>query len=212
MTGHGATTRRALCGRAKSQGVVALFDDERFFGPFRSVFDPTEGRPPAPIETYLQVMFEVPLLPRLRTDHHMADHKTVDHELVAVLDELITAIQETKQFVWATTSEHRVVLGELRTFLISQAMVFSEAEERIGGRDPSLVSPTGRPLRNLRAEAGGDDGALLALVIGHLAGIAADVRSRSARVVGATEQQLFDALADGIDDRLHRLSGTSRKL
>ena len=111
----------------------------------------------------------------------MADHKTVDHELVAVLDELITAIQETKQFVWATTSEHRVVLGELRTFLISQAMVFSEAEERIGGRDPSLVSPTGRPLRNLRAEAGGDDGALLALVIGHLAGIAADVRSRSAR-------------------------------
>ena len=78
-------------------------------------------------------------------------------------------------------------------------------------RDPSLVSPTGRPLRNLRAEAGGDDGALFVLVMGHLAGIAADVRSRSARVVGTTSQQLFDALADGIDDRLRRLSGVSQQ-
>ncbi|MGH3851572.1 MAG: hypothetical protein ACRDRT_18090 [Pseudonocardiaceae bacterium] len=139
----------------------------------------------------------------------MTEDDAVDHELVTVLDELITAIQETKQVVWAATAEHRVALAELRTFLISQAMEFSAAEERIGGRDASLVSPTGRPLRNLRAEAGGDDGALLELVVGHLTAIAADVRSRSARVVGATEQDLFDALADGMDDRLRRLSGGS---
>ena len=139
----------------------------------------------------------------------MTDDETVDHELVAVLDELITAVQETKQAVWASSDEHRVALGDLRTFLIGQAMVFSEAEERIGGDSSSLVSPTGRPLRNLRAEAGGDDGALLELVIGHLAGIVADVRSRAARIGGAAERQLFDTLADGMDDRLRRLSSGS---
>src|SRR3954452_22021553 len=35
----------------------ALLDDERFFGPFRSFFDPSEGRPSIPIETYLRLMF-----------------------------------------------------------------------------------------------------------------------------------------------------------
>jgi len=34
-----------------------MLDDERFFGPFRSFFDPTEGRPSIPIETYLRMMF-----------------------------------------------------------------------------------------------------------------------------------------------------------
>ena len=37
--------------------VDALLDDERFFGPFRAFFDPTEGRPSIPIETYLRLMF-----------------------------------------------------------------------------------------------------------------------------------------------------------
>jgi IS5 family transposase len=37
--------------------VDALLDDERFFGPFRPFFDPTEGRPSIPIETYLRLMF-----------------------------------------------------------------------------------------------------------------------------------------------------------
>ena len=37
--------------------VDRLLDDERFFGPFRSFFDPTEGRPSIPIETYLRLMF-----------------------------------------------------------------------------------------------------------------------------------------------------------
>jgi IS5 family transposase len=37
--------------------VDSLLDDERFFGPFRSVFDPSEGRPSIPAETYLRLMF-----------------------------------------------------------------------------------------------------------------------------------------------------------
>jgi IS5 family transposase len=37
--------------------VDRLLDDERFFGPFRAFFDPTEGRPSIPIETYLRLMF-----------------------------------------------------------------------------------------------------------------------------------------------------------
>ncbi len=37
--------------------IDALLDDERFFVPFRRFFDPTEGRPSIPIETYLRLMF-----------------------------------------------------------------------------------------------------------------------------------------------------------
>jgi transposase, IS5 family len=37
--------------------VDGLLDDERFFAPFRSVFDPSEGRPSIPVESYLRLMF-----------------------------------------------------------------------------------------------------------------------------------------------------------
>jgi IS5 family transposase len=37
--------------------VDRLLDDGRFFGPFRRYFDPSEGRPSIPIETYLRLMF-----------------------------------------------------------------------------------------------------------------------------------------------------------
>jgi len=37
--------------------VDALLDDGRFFRPFRGFFDPSEGRPSIPIETYLRLMF-----------------------------------------------------------------------------------------------------------------------------------------------------------
>jgi len=37
--------------------IDALLDDGRFFVPFRPFFDPTEGRPSVPIETYLRLMF-----------------------------------------------------------------------------------------------------------------------------------------------------------
>jgi IS5 family transposase len=37
--------------------VDRLLDDRRLFGPFRALFDPSEGRPSIPIETYLRLMF-----------------------------------------------------------------------------------------------------------------------------------------------------------
>ena len=37
--------------------IDRMLDDRRLFGPFRSFFDPREGRPSIPIETYLRVMF-----------------------------------------------------------------------------------------------------------------------------------------------------------
>jgi transposase, IS5 family len=37
--------------------VDRLLDDQRLFVPFRPFFDPTEGRPSIPIETYLRLMF-----------------------------------------------------------------------------------------------------------------------------------------------------------
>ncbi|MGH9270541.1 MAG: ISNCY family transposase, partial [Ilumatobacteraceae bacterium] len=36
--------------------IDALLDDVRYFVPFRPFFDPTEGRPSVPIETYLRLM------------------------------------------------------------------------------------------------------------------------------------------------------------
>src|SRR5215217_3528864 len=46
--------------------VDALLDDPVFFAPFVSFFDPGMGRPSTPMETYLRLMFEVPLPPRVR--------------------------------------------------------------------------------------------------------------------------------------------------
>ena len=37
--------------------IDQLLDDPRFFRPFRGFFDPTEGRPSIPMETYLRLLF-----------------------------------------------------------------------------------------------------------------------------------------------------------
>ena len=37
--------------------IDVLLDDPRFFRPFRGFFDPTEGRPSIPMETYLRLLF-----------------------------------------------------------------------------------------------------------------------------------------------------------
>jgi hypothetical protein len=135
-----------------------------------------------------------------------ADDQTVDRDLGAVLDEVITAIQETKQAEWPESDhDRRRALDELRTFLIGQAVAISEAEERIGGRDPSLLNPTGHQVRDLRAEAGGDRDAWLVLLFSRLQAVAADARARAAPIEGASEEKLFVALADGLDHRLAQL-------
>ena len=37
--------------------IDVLLDDPRFFRPFRGFFDPSEGRPSIPMETYLRLVF-----------------------------------------------------------------------------------------------------------------------------------------------------------
>jgi transposase, IS5 family len=49
------TGMRVLSGELAE--VDRLLDDRRLFVPFRPFFDPTEGRPSIPIETYLRLMF-----------------------------------------------------------------------------------------------------------------------------------------------------------
>jgi len=131
------------------------------------------------------------------------DDRTVDRDLGAVLDQVISAIQETKQAEWPE-SDHgrRRALDELRTFLIAQAMAISEAEEHLGGRDPSLMNPTAHRVRDLRTEAGGDRDAWMALLLSRLQAVAADARTRAAHIEGAAEATLFIALADGLNRRV----------
>lgn len=136
----------------------------------------------------------------------MADEETVDRHLAAVIDRAISAVQETKQAVWsASTPEKRAALSELKGFLGEQLVVLAEAEERINGRAPSITSPTGRAIRNLRAEAGNEFSAFKALLLGELRAVAADARARAGEIAGTPEADLLTGLADGLDRRLDPL-------
>jgi hypothetical protein len=138
------------------------------------------------------------------------DEEMVDRHLGAVLDGVITAIQETKQAVWsASRVERQRAFAELRTFLATQAAAVAEAEQRIGGRDPLLLSPTGHRIVNLRAEARGDDESMAALLFTHLRALVADVRARAAEIDGSPEARLFTELANGIEHRVRGLEGTN---
>ena len=137
----------------------------------------------------------------------MADEETIDGHLVAVIDQVISAIQETKQAVWsASTPEKRAALTELKDFLGERLVALAEAEERINGRDPSIMTPTGRAIRNLRSEAGNDFSTFKALVLSELRGVAADARARAAEIQGTSEAELLTGLADGVDRRLDLLA------
>ncbi|HUR23686.1 MAG TPA: hypothetical protein VMZ73_07420 [Acidimicrobiales bacterium] len=137
----------------------------------------------------------------------MADEETVDKHLAAVIDEVISAIQETKQAVWsASTSDRRRQLNELKTFLGEQLVALSDAEARIGGRAATMTSPTGHAIRNLRSEAGGDFSAFRALVLAELRAVAADARARADAISGAPEAELLTRLGDGLDHRLDVLT------
>jgi hypothetical protein len=136
----------------------------------------------------------------------MADEESVDRHLAAVIDQVISAIQATKQAVWsASTPEKRAALTDLKGFLGEQLVVLSEAEERINGRAPSITSPTGRAIRNLRSEADNDFSAFKALVLNELRGVAADARARAVEISGASEAELLTGLADGLDQRVDSL-------
>jgi hypothetical protein len=139
-------------------------------------------------------------------DAHSADEAVVDRALGVALDELIDAIQETKQAVWLTrdVGQHRA-LEALQSFLGEQAGEISAAEARIDGRSPFLVSPSARRPPNLAARAGGDHSLMLELLLGDLEALLADVRQQAGRIAGREEAQLLTRLADGLDEHLAAL-------
>ena len=137
----------------------------------------------------------------------MADDEAVDGHLGAVIDQVISAIQETTQAVWsASTSEKRGALSELKSFLGEQLVALSDAEMRINGRGRDITSPTGHAIRNLWSEAGHDFSTFRALVLEELRSVAADARRRAEEISGAPEAELLSGLADGLDSRLESLA------
>lgn len=135
-----------------------------------------------------------------------ADEATTDRALGVALDELIDAIQETKQAVWLTldAEQHRA-LDDLLRFLVEQATEVGALEARIDGRSPLLVSPTGRRPKNLAAETHGDQSAMLGMLVADLEHMAADVRRQAGLIEGRDEAQVLARLADGLEERLTAL-------
>ena len=133
------------------------------------------------------------------------EDEDIDAHLAMVLDEVITAIQTTKQAVWsASNSDVRHALIELKRFLSEQAVALFDTTVDDGPAD-SVVSPAGRKPRNLRADAGQDRAVFRTLVLGELEAVAADVRSRAAALSGSSHGEMLVALADGLEYRLEAL-------
>ena len=141
-----------------------------------------------------------------RLDGDADDEAAVDRALGATLDELIDAVQETKQAVWVTsaTEQHRA-LETLQSFLVEQASEVAAAEARIDGRSPFVVSPSGRRPPDLAARAGGDRSAMLGLLVGGLEALEADARRLAGRIGGREEGRLLGQLADGLEKHLRAL-------
>jgi hypothetical protein len=123
---------------------------------------------------------------------------TLEVQLTEVLDELITLVQETKQAEWSTSSTDETPLDDLMDFLRTQVLAISEADERLTGGPPSILSPSARRPRNLAAEAGGNTDRLLELLVADLDDVARDVRSREGSVDTAWSDRL-EALAVGLE-------------
>ena len=134
------------------------------------------------------------------------DEAEVDRALGVCLDELIDAVQETKQAVWLTldAEQHRA-LEDLRRFLVEQVAEVGAAEARIDGRSPLIVSPSARHPKNLAAEAHGDQSAMLGLLLADLEHVAADVRRQAGLIGGRQEAQVLIRLAEGLEERLTAL-------
>lgn len=127
------------------------------------------------------------------------NEEEVDRELGAVLDELITAVLETRQAVWSLPSGPlHLALEDLRKALVVHTTEVADAEERIGGRAPGIMSPSGRRAPNLSAQAGRDSAAVVALLTEHLAAVASDVRGRVEHIGDGPERRMLQNLADDL--------------
>lgn len=136
----------------------------------------------------------------------MGEQAEVDRRLSVVLDEVISAIQDTKQAEWAAPSDRRRhELEILREYLMTHAAALADAEQEIDGRNPSLTTPTGHRLRNLRAEAGGDADVMLTLLLDELAAVTADAREAAAPLEPSGYKALLEETADGLTTHAMRL-------
>jgi hypothetical protein len=129
----------------------------------------------------------------------------LDSHLVAVFDELIELVQEIKQVEWSAPSAgRRRALEHLKELLGQRAVAVSDAERRIGGPSPSIISPSAHRPRNLSAEAGGDTTRLLQLLVTDLAAVVEDLRGQSTNTAGEW-QHTFHELADELEDHIAAL-------
>ena len=136
----------------------------------------------------------------------MSEQAEVDRRLSVVLDEVISAIQATKQAVWAAPSDgRRHELESLREYLMTHAAALADAEQEIDGRNPGLTTPTGHRLRNLRAEAGGDADVMLTLLLDELAAVTAGAREAAAPLEPSGYKALLEETADGLTTHAMRL-------
>jgi hypothetical protein len=136
----------------------------------------------------------------------VADERTVDEHLGAVLDEVLDAVYQAKQAAWsAVGSPFRADLQDLVSFLIEQSGGVMQAEERIDGRAPGIGSPSSHQRGNIVGEAGGDITAAVALLVERLDAMGEDIRTRIAAMAGADEATILDDLVAGLEARLGRL-------
>ena len=143
------------------------------------------------------------------TDRHEED---VDRELGEVLDELITAVLETKQAVWSSpTGPVHLALEDLRRALVVHTGEVADAEERIGGRARGIMSPSARRPPNLSAQAGRDPAAVVRLLSEHLGAVASDVRGRIERIGDGPERRILQNLADDLECHVGALATAAEK-
>jgi hypothetical protein len=140
----------------------------------------------------------------------VADQHEVDRHLVAVLNEVLDAVYQTKQALWsASTSPARADLQALLSFLIDQSGQLMVAEERIDGRAADVASPSSHQRGNLLAESHGDLVEAIGALVKRLEALAADVRPRVRAIPGAPEAVMLTELADGVDAYILRLRSWS---
>jgi hypothetical protein len=136
----------------------------------------------------------------------VTDDRAVDQHLVAVLNDVLDAVYQSKQAAWAaSTSPAREDLQELVSFLIEQSGLLMVAEERIDGRSAAVFSPSSYQRGNLLAEARGDLTTALSLLAHRLQAIVDDARARARAMPEVEEATLLADLSKGLEARIRGL-------
>jgi hypothetical protein len=137
------------------------------------------------------------------------DDERIDRELGDVFRELVELVKETRQVLWsAPRGQVRAHLEELQSFLADNVAVVADAEERIGGRSPTLLSPTAMTRPDLRGQAGDRPEAMVSLLRANLEATVGDIRARVAHLGGGEDVELLSRVADGLDERVVGLAGS----